>query len=119
MESVKENIRTFALDRLEKSGEINEIHCLADMWGREYVYNKEAMQATAAARRKRYLQWNNALPRHPQDVISLPAELIHLFKVMCGVEGHKPRYGFDVECKEDSPVATLFQLSSLKMTFLI
>jgi hypothetical protein len=69
-----QEIRNFALRRLEEATEVDAAHRLAALWGMDYVYDEEAVLKAMEARRKLYLQLDDVLPGKSPALISTPTE---------------------------------------------
>jgi hypothetical protein len=117
----REEIRTFALQQLEESGDIEAAHRLAGIWGMEYVYDAQALAAAAAKRRSKYIQWDEAFPeKQPPELASTPEALFHAFKTLgAGVNGEKIVYGFDVEWSDEHAGASLLQIATKQAVILV
>lgn len=118
--SPHDDIRSFAIDRLEEEGEIGAIQRLAELWGIEYAHDPEAIAAAAAARKRKYLQFEQVLPGPVPDVISDPQTLRDDFGNFWqnGPFSEGP-FGLDAEWGEESTGADLLQLSHPKKALLV
>ena len=131
-ESACDDIRNFALQQLQESGNADAAHRLAGLWGMDYFYDEEAVLAAAKARREKYLQWEDLVPGSPPDLISSPGVLISAITDFCDGETKRGNasdvgesdklhgtYGFDVEWNENDAGADLLQLASAKGVLLL
>jgi hypothetical protein len=113
-------IRKFTLERLQEEGEFEAAHRLSEIWGIDYVYDEEAMLEAAAARRKRYIQWDEVITGNIPDLISDPHELRQAFERLHQPPYQKGPFGFDAEWDEDTKGgASVLQLASPKIAILI
>jgi hypothetical protein len=110
------DIRNFALRQLEENGDIDSAHRLAKIWNMEYSFDEEALKVAVAARRKKYLQWDEVLPENgfPQ-LTSTPEALVKAFSEL---GQHGDVYGFDVEWGDDAGAA-LLQIGTSKGVVLV
>jgi hypothetical protein len=115
-----QEIRIFALMRLEEAEEHDSAHRLATLWNMDYVYDEEAILAAAAARRKKYVQFGEVLPGPVPDIISDPKTLRETF-VQFWRQGAYPRgpFGLDAEWEGDVQGVDLLQLSHPKQAMLL
>eukprot|EP00980_Cylindrotheca_fusiformis_P008201 scaffold1736_cov127-Cylindrotheca_fusiformis.AAC.15 len=113
--TAESDIRRFALDKLSEAGEISAAHRLATNWSMEYVYDERTMLEAAAARRKRYLQWDDCMHGSIPGLISDPETLISAFELI----QNDHIFGMDAEWDEDTKGAELFQLAGQKHVLLI
>lgn len=113
--SAGSDIRKFALDKLSEAGEIAAAHRLATIWSMEYIYDEKAIMEAAAARRKRYLQWDEYLPGSIPDLISDPQTLLSAFERI----RHDHIFGIDAEWEEDTKGAEIFQFAGRKEVLLL
>lgn len=111
-----EEIRVFAIRRLEEAGEIDGAYRLAKMWGIDYLYDEEAAKAAAIARREKYLQWEEALPGDPPDLVATPDALLHAFD---SLGKDTLLFGFDAEWTSDNSGVDVLQVASLKNVLLL
>jgi 3'-5' exonuclease len=110
------DIRNFALRQLEENGDMDAAHRLATIWNMEYACDEEAMKAAVAARRKKYLQWNDLLPELPvPELLSTPESLVKAFVKL----GQHIAYGFDVEWGDDCTGASLLQIGTRNAVVLV
>jgi len=95
VEKASDDIRQFALRQLEEAGDIDVAHRLATVWKMEYVYDEEVLKAALAARREKYLQWEELFPAIcVPELLATPAALIKAFSNFRQTEAV---LGFDVE----------------------
>lgn len=105
--AAKEEIRNFALQQSLEAGHIDAAHRLARIYNLEFVDDKEALAKAYAARREKYLQWEELFPGTPPNLISTSEGLLDAFSK--NQEGHL--YGFDVEWSDDDQGAALLQIA--------
>ena len=113
--SAGNKIRKFVLAKLGEAGEVGAAHRLATMWNMDYIYDEEAILEAAAARRKRYLQYDEVLTGSTPELISDPEVLYTAFE---HIQNDGP-FGIDAEWDEDTIGASLFQFASQKEVLLI
>jgi hypothetical protein len=113
--SAASDIRKFALDKLSEAGEMSAAYRLATIWSMEYVHDEKTMLEAAAARRKRYLQWDDCLLGSIPDLISDPQSLRSAFEHI----RNDHIFGIDAEWDEDTKGAELFQCAGRKEVLLI
>jgi hypothetical protein len=118
-EDPSREIRVFAMGQLEEAGEIDAAHRLATLWGMDYVYDEEAMLEAAAARRRRYTQFEDVLPGIVPDLVSDPQELRRAFEHFRQSPYQHGPFGLDAEWGEDGKGADLLQLANPKLALLI
>lgn len=111
------DIRNFALRQLEENGDIDSAQRLAKIWNMEYTYDEEALKAAVAARREKYLQWDEVLPGSGSpELTSTPEALVKAFSELGQCGGV---YGFDVEWGDDHAGAALLQIGTSKAVILV
>ena len=104
-------VRNFALQQLEAAGCVDEAHRLAALWNMEYTYDEEAVLAAAAAKRLKYLQWDDAVSGSIPELLSTPEGLLDAFQKFRNSEYEHGPFGFDAEWDEDCDGAALLQLA--------
>jgi hypothetical protein len=114
-----QEIRNFALRRLEEATEVDAAHRLAALWGMDYVYDEEAVLKAMEARRKLYLQLDDVLPGKSPALISTPAELRDAFHQFRHAPYEYGPFGLDAEWEEDTKGAALLQLANPKPVLLV
>ncbi|KAL3941808.1 MAG: hypothetical protein SGBAC_003888 [Bacillariaceae sp.] len=115
MDSARNQIRRFALNKLTDAGEAASAHRLASIWSMEYVYDPETVLKAAAERRKLYLQWDECLNGEVPNVLAEPQELRIAFDRI----RNDAVFGIDAEWDEESSGAGLFQFSGRNEVLLI
>ena len=115
-----QEIRAFALMRLEEAGELDAAHRLATLWNMDYVYDEAAILVAAAARREKFLQFDSVLSDDIPCLISDPQTLQESF-VKFWKQGPYPRgpFGLDAEWEGDIQGVDLLQLSHPKQAILV
>jgi hypothetical protein len=112
-------VRSFALQQLEEAGETDSAHRLAMMWNLEHAFDEDAILAAAAARREKYLQWDDAILGTIPDLLSTPDELIHAFEQFRNGQYFYGPFGMDAEWDEDSNDVAVLQLAHPRRVLLI
>lgn len=112
-------VRNFALQELEAAGYIDVAHRLATLWNLEYDYGEEAMLAATAARRQKYLQWDDVFPGTIPELLSTPEGLLSAFQTFRNDKYEYGPFGFDAEWDDDSDGAALLQLAHPDQVLLI
>jgi hypothetical protein len=120
MSEASQEIRQFALRRLEEATEVDAAHRLASLWGMDYVYDEQAVLKAMEARRKRYLQLDDVLPGSSSpELISTPAELRDAFHQFRDAPHEYGPFGLDAEWEEDTKGAAVLQLANAKQVLLL
>ena len=104
-------IRKFALDKLGEGGEVASAYRLATIWNMDYIYDEETILAAAAARRKKYLQYDEVLTGTVPDLISDAGTLCTAFN---HIQNDGP-FGIDAEWDEDTAGASIFKYQVERM----
>ena len=113
-----DEIRNYAIGKMEEVGEIEGAQRLASLYGVDYVYDEEAASIAAALRRQKYLQYEDVLSGTVPSLITTPDELLLGFDLLLENGGVKV-FGFDAEWDEETKGAALLQLANSKMVLLI
>jgi len=117
VEKASDDIRQFALRQLEEAGDIDVAHRLATVWKMEYVYDEEVLKAALAARREKYLQWEELFPAIcVPELLATPAALIKAFSNFRQTDAV---LGFDVEWGDEHQGAALLQMGDSKTVILV
>lgn len=112
-------VRSFALQQLEEAGETDSAHRLAMLWNLDHAFDEDAISAAAAARRQKFLQWDEAILGNIPDLISTPDDLIRTFGLFrMGKYVYGP-FGMDAEWDEDSNDVAVLQLAHPHQVLLI
>ena len=125
VETASSDIRNFAIQQLEESGDIDTVHRFTELWGMEYIHDEERLKAVLAAKRDKYLQWDELFPDIPvPSLTSTPDALLQNFRELVEQPSPSPSphgkvYGFDVEWTDDSSGAALLQISTLQTVLLV
>ena len=122
VETASKDIRDFALRQLEENGDVDNAHRLASLWEMEYVYDEEALQRARAARRAKYLQWDQVFcdGQAVPYLLSTPEAIRTAYaEMMRHPNDHGNVFGFDVEWGDDGPGAALLQIASSNFVMLI
>ena len=112
-------VRSFALQQLEEVGESDAAHRLATLWNLEHAFDEDAILAAAAARRQKFLQWDDAMLGSIPDVISTPNDLILAFEQFRKGQYVYGPFGMDAEWDEESEDVALLQLAHPRRVLLI
>lgn len=119
VDTASQDIRNFALRQLEESSDIDGAHRLASIWKMDYVYDEEVLKAAIAARRKKYLQWDDVFPNSSvPGLLSTPEDLTSAFEAVMTANNDDNVFGFDVEWGDDTGAA-LLQLATCQSVMLI
>jgi 3'-5' exonuclease len=114
--SASADIRMFAIQQLEESFDIDAAHRLASIWNMSYTYDEKGVEAAIAARRQKFLQWEDLLPsRSIPELATTPESLEAAFMEL----GKHTVYGFDVEWGDDASGASLLQLATTECAILV
>ena len=113
--------RDFAITKLVEMGEVEAAHRLANLWGRDFIYDDKELERMAKARKEKYLQWeetdvgrSGTIP----DALSDPSLFVAEYKEM--MSGVDSCVGFDCEFgDEQMKGVALLQLSSASKALLI
>jgi len=121
VDTASSDIRNFAIHQLEESGDFDTVHRFTELWGMDYIHDEERLKAVLAAKRDKFLQWDELFPDIPvPSLTSTPDALLQGFREL--VEQPSPHgkvYGFDVEWTDDSSGAALLQISTLQTVLLV
>ena len=79
-------------------------------------YDEEKLKVLLAARREKYLQWEELLNTPVPNLISTPEELV---KVFLEFRMNERIFGFDVEWEDEKAGAALLQISTTNKAMLI
>jgi hypothetical protein len=111
-------IRDFCLTKLSENGELASAHRLAKLWEMDYIFDEEAIKKASEAKRKLYMQWDEALPPGTPlpELVSDPISLKRGFQILMNDGGP---FGMDAEWDEEYAGVCLFQLASLKNVLLL
>jgi hypothetical protein len=112
-------VRNFALQQLAAAGHVDTAHRLATLWNLEYVYGEEALLAATAARREKYLQWDDVFTGGIPELLSTPEDLLSAFKTFRNDVYENGPFGFDAEWDDDSDGVALLQLAHPHQVLLI
>lgn len=121
-------IREYAIQKLEEVGEIAAAQRLASIYNIEYVYDEQAALLAAAARREKYLQYEDVLSGEVPPLVTEPDDLISGFDRLLRNDVRNPsssskqrekHIGFDAEWDEETQGAALLQLASSETVLLI
>ena len=115
----RSTVRNFALEQLEAAGYVDVAHRLATLWNLEYNYGEEAMLAATAARRQKYLQWDDVLCGSIPELLSTPEGLLSAFQTFLNDKYENGPFGFDAEWDDDYDGAALLQLAHPHQVLLI
>ena len=113
--SASQDIREFVLEKLSEAGEIEAAIRLAALWEMEYAFDETFISEAAAARKCRYLQWDEVLTDKVPELISDPKTLLSTFESM----KKDDLFGIDAEWDEDTVGVSVFQLASRNKAILI
>ena len=117
---VGSEIRKFALNKLQEEGEIEGARRFAEIWGIEYVYDEKAIQEAEAARRKRYIQFDEVMSESIPELISDPVELRQAYASLFKSPYQNGPIGFDAEWDDDTnECVSIFQIANPKTALLI
>jgi hypothetical protein len=117
VDTASSDIRNFSLCQLEESGDVDTALRLAEVWGMEFAHDEEKLKALLAARREKYLQWDELFPNTPvPNLISTPEELV---KAFLELRTNERIFGFDVEWADEKAGAALLQISTTSKAILI
>ena len=123
LECASTDIRNFALQKLEESGDMDSAQRLANIWGMDYLLDPEVMKLADERRKKLYIQWDDVFPHQPiiPDLITTPEALDHA--VMTELGSSHNVYGFDVEWGYDDDTgivgAALLQIATVDSVILV
>jgi 3'-5' exonuclease len=113
-------VRDFTLQQLEEASQVEMALRFAAMWNIAYHRDEEFILAAAAARRQKYLQWDETVSGPIPELLSSPESLRHAFQQFRGIENTcRGPYGFDAEWDEDSEGVSLLQIAKLDKVLLI
>ncbi|KAG7357271.1 3'-5' exonuclease [Nitzschia inconspicua] len=114
-----QEIRKYAIEKLEQAGDITSAKRLASVFGLDYVYDERAILLAAAMRRRRYLQFDDVLPGAVPSLVTTPQELKYVFSRLREEPLRHGPFGFDAEWDEETQGAAVLQLANAKMAVLI
>ena len=117
VDTASSDIRNFSLSQLEERGDVSTALRLAEVWGMEFSHDEEKLKALLAARREKYLQWEELFPNTPvPNLLSTPEELV---KEFFEFRTNERIFGFDVEWADEKAGAALLQISTTNKAILI
>jgi hypothetical protein len=130
LHGASKDIRNFALQKLEESGNMDAAHRFATLWGLDYVLDPEVMKLAEQRRKALYLQWEDVFPHQPMvpDLITTPAaldEAMMMMMMMMMMLGTTTQtvYGFDVEWGNDDDTgivgAAILQIATVDRVILV
>lgn len=121
VETASADIRNFAICQLEESGDVDTAQRLAEVWGMDYTHDEEKLRALLAAKREKFLQWDDLFPDVPiPNAIATPDLLLKAFhEFFCNNSPHERVFGFDVEWADKNTGAALLQISTSMTAILI
>ena len=118
LSSYSTSIRKYAIEKMEEVGEIMAAQRLASLYDIDYVHDKQAAVLGEILRRRKYLQYEDALAGAAPSLITTPAELLLGFNQL--LENGKARvFGFDAEWNEDPKGVALLQICNSNIVLLI
>ena len=115
------DIRAFTFIQLGEHGHMDVAKRLSDLWKMDHAFDEEALVEMAKAKKRKYLQWEDALPEHDvPEVLSTPEQLMKSFLNANFCDETVERvYGFDVEWGDDSKGAALLQIATTEKVALV
>jgi 3'-5' exonuclease len=114
-----EEIRKYAIEKLEEAGDVTSAKRLASVFGFEYIYDERAIMLAAAMRRQRYLQFEDVLSGSIPSLITTPKDLMESFSRLRQDPYRHGPFGLDAEWDEETKGAAVLQLANAKMVALI
>jgi hypothetical protein len=117
--SPSDEIRRFALRKIEESGDIAAAKRLASIYGINYVYDERAIMLATAIRKRRYLQFEDVIDGDIPPLIDDPTSLREAFDAFVKESNCRGPFGFDAEWDEETVGAAILQLASMDQVLLI
>ena len=117
--SPSDEIRQFALRKIEESGDIGAAKRLASIHSIDYVYDERAIMLATAMRKRRYLQFEDVLDCKIPVLIDDPSALRISFNKFLKDPDCRGSYGFDAEWDEETSGAAILQIATMDQIILI
>ena len=117
--SASDEIRQFALRKIEESGDIGAAKRLASIHSIDYVYDERAIMLATAMRKRRYLQFEDVLDCKIPHLIDEPNSLRISFNKFLKDPDCRGSFGFDAEWDEETSGAAILQIATMDQVILI